>query len=64
MEFLGGGFAFAEWIIPLDIGIFLVGLAGALIIKKTDPGKFEKIGRLIYQGIPEGTLAAAQRAEN
>ncbi|WP_045835760.1 APC family permease [Hyphomicrobium sp. 99] len=64
MDFLGGGFAFAEWIIPLDIGIFLVGLAGALIIKKTDPGKFEKIGRLIYRGIPEGTLAAAQRGES
>ncbi|CCB67127.1 MULTISPECIES: APC family permease [unclassified Hyphomicrobium] len=62
MEFLGGGFAFADWIIPLDIAIFAVGLAGAFLIKTTNPAKFEKIGRLIYQGVPEGMLASAEHA--
>lgn len=62
MEFLGGGFAFAEWIIPLDIAIFAVGLAGAFFIKATNPTKFEKIGRLIYQGLPDGMLASAEHA--
>ncbi|HML30565.1 MAG TPA: APC family permease, partial [Hyphomicrobium sp.] len=28
MEFLGGGFKFADWIIPLDIAIFAIGLVG------------------------------------
>jgi hypothetical protein len=60
MEFLGGGFAFADWIIPLDIAIFAVGLAGAFFIKKTDPAKFEKIGRLIYQGVPDGMMVSAE----
>jgi hypothetical protein len=62
MEFLGGGFAFAEWIIPLDVAIFAVGLIGAFFIKATNPTKFEKIGRLIYQGVPDGMLAPAEHA--
>jgi amino acid transporter len=53
MDFLGGGFAFANWIIPIDIAVFVIGLLGALYIKKTDPKKFEQIGRLIYQGLPD-----------
>jgi amino acid transporter len=63
MAFLGGGFPFANWIIPIDIGVFVVGLLGAQYIKKTDPVKFSQIGRLMYQDIPDGMLADAERAQ-
>ena len=63
MDFLGGGFPFAKWIIPIDVAVFVVGLAGALYIKKSDPGKFAQIGRLMYQGVPDGMLADAEHAQ-
>ncbi len=50
MAFLGGGFAFANYIPWIDLGVVLLGLVYAFYMKKADPVKFEQIGRLIYQG--------------
>ena len=63
MGFLGGGYAFANYIIPIDVAVFVVGLVGALYIKMKDPAKFAQIGRLIYQGVPDGMLADAEHAQ-
>ena len=62
MAFLGGGFAFANYIPWIDLAVVVLGLVYALYVKRTDPNKFEQIGRLMYQGLPDGALAAAERA--
>jgi amino acid transporter len=54
MDFLGGGFRFADYIIWIDLAVLAIGILGALYIKSRDPRKYEEIGRLIYEGIPEG----------
>ncbi len=53
MAFLGGGFAFANYIPWLDLGAVLLGLGYAFHLKRVDPSKFNKIGRLVYQGVPD-----------
>jgi amino acid transporter len=63
MAFLGGGFAFANYIIPIDAGVFVIGLAGAFYLKQSNPEKFAQIGRMIYQGVPDGMLADAEHAQ-
>lgn len=63
IDFLGGGFSFADWLAPIDVVVLLIGLCGALYLKARDPQKYNQIGRLIYQGMPEGTLAAPERGE-
>ena len=63
MDFLGGGFTFAGYIPWIDGGVFVLGLIGAFVIKATNPTKFDQIGRLIYQGVPDGMLADAEHAQ-
>lgn len=48
MEFLGAGLALSNWLVPIDIAVFVVGLLGAFYLKKSNPTKFEQIGRLVY----------------
>ena len=50
LDFLGGGLGFANWIPWLDLAIILIGIAGALYLKTSDPAKYERIGRLINTG--------------
>ena len=50
LDFLGGGLAFANWIPWLDLAVILIGIAGALYLKTSDPAKYERIGRLINTG--------------
>ena len=54
MDFLGGGFAFANWIPWIDIAVLLLGIAGAFYLKSAHPARYENIGLMIYEGFPEG----------
>lgn len=63
MNFLGGGFAYANYIPWIDAAVLVLGLAYAFYVKRTNPKKFEQIGRLIYQGVPDGALAPAEHAQ-
>jgi amino acid transporter len=63
MDFLGGGLRFADYIIWIDAGVLLVGIAYAFYIKARDPEKYDKIGRLIYEGLPDGMLQDAEHAQ-
>ncbi|MEA2779054.1 MAG: hypothetical protein QOK29_598 [Rhodospirillaceae bacterium] len=63
MDFLGGGFQLADWIVWIDLAVLAVGILGALYFKYMDPKKYEQIGRLIYEGLPDGMLADAERAQ-
>ena len=53
MDFLGGGFRFANWIVWIDLAVLAIGIAGAFYIKSTDPKKYDEIGRLMYEGMPD-----------
>jgi amino acid transporter len=53
MDFLGGGLRFADYIVWIDLAVLVVGVLGAFYIKASDPEKYDKIGRLIYEGVPE-----------
>jgi amino acid transporter len=54
MDFLGGGFRFANWIAPIDVAVIVIGLAAASYIKSKDPAKFDAIGRLVFEGGADG----------
>ena len=54
MGFLGAGLPFASWLVWINLVVLGIGIAGALYLKSADPKKYDQIGRLIYQGIPEG----------
>jgi amino acid transporter len=62
MDFLGGGFRFANWIVWIDLAALAIGIVGAFYIKSKDPVKYDQIGRLIYEGMPDGMLTDAERA--
>ena len=53
MEFLGAGLALANWIIWINLAVLAIGIVGALYLKMSDPAKYDKIGRLIFQGVPD-----------
>jgi amino acid transporter len=54
LSFLGTNLAFAFYILPINLAILAIGVIGALYLKSRDPVKYDKIGRLIFQGVPEG----------
>ena len=61
MAFLGGGFAFAIYIPWIDLAVVGLGLS-LRILRETHWNQIiRQIGRLMYQGLPDGTLAAAER---
>ncbi len=54
MDFLGGDFSFARWIPWIDLLVLVLGIAGASHLKHSNPSRHEKIGRMIYEGFPDG----------
>lgn len=58
ISFLGSGINFANWIPEIALAVFLIGLGGAMYFKRTDPAKYEMIGRLVYRGADSATEAA------
>jgi amino acid transporter len=63
IDFLGGGFALGKWLVPIDLLVLATGLVTAFYLKARHPKKYERIGRLIFQGIPDGTLPASGPGE-
>jgi amino acid transporter len=63
IDVVGGGLSIANWIAPLDIVILLAGFAVAVRLKRRDPAKYAQIGRMIYEGVPDGPLVAGEHAE-
>lgn len=63
MDFLGGGFSFANWIPWIDLAVLVLGIAGAFYLKSSNPARYEKIGRMIYEGFPEGGDGTLHGAE-
>jgi amino acid transporter len=51
LDFLGSGYHYANYLGPIDAGIFALGLAGAFYLKKRDRARYDAVGRLINEGI-------------
>jgi hypothetical protein len=51
MDFLGGGFAFANWILWIDLAVLAIGYGGALWLKTAKPQVYDQLGRMMYEGI-------------
>ncbi len=51
IEFLGGGLALADWILPFNIAIIVLGILAALLLKSMKPDVYDKVGRLLYEGL-------------
>jgi amino acid transporter len=51
IEFLGSGYGYAKWLGPIDAVVFLVGLGTAFYLKRSNPEKYDTIGRMVYEGV-------------
>ena len=48
LSFIGGGLGLANWLGPVDLLIFAVGIGLAFYLKSSQPEKYKTLGRLIH----------------
>jgi len=53
LSFLGASLQFAYYILPINLAVLAIGVIGAFYLKSANPEKYDKIGRLIFQGVPD-----------
>src|SRR3989440_6610622 len=51
IKFLGSGYHWANYLGPIDLVFFAVGIGAALYLKRADPPKYEAAGRLVNEGV-------------
>jgi amino acid transporter len=51
LDFLGAGYALANWLGPIDAVVVLGGIGFAFYLKARKPEKYESAGRLIHEGL-------------
>jgi amino acid transporter len=51
LKFLGGGVGLADWLGPIDAVIFILGIGLAFYLKRSQPEKYNTLGRLIHEGL-------------
>lgn len=51
LDFLGGGEKLANWLGPIDVAVFVVGLLYAFYLKSANRDKYQAIGRMIQEGL-------------
>jgi hypothetical protein len=51
IDFLGAGYGYAKLFGPIDAAVVLIGIGIAFYYKRTRPELFEKVGRLINEGV-------------
>jgi amino acid transporter len=49
--FIAGAFRLANFLVPLDLAIFAVGIALAFYLKSSQPEKYKNLGRLIHENL-------------
>jgi amino acid transporter len=63
IDVVGGGLAIANWLAPIALLVILLGLIGATWLKMQQPERYELVGRLILEGMPQGALVLEEHAE-
>ena len=48
IDFIGSGLSFVRWLGPIDLAIFVVGIALAFYFKSAQPAKYQTLGSLIH----------------
>ena len=51
LSFIGGGLGLANWLGPIDLVVFAVGIGLAFYLKSSQPEKYKTLGRLIHEGL-------------
>jgi hypothetical protein len=51
IDFLGAGYGYAKLFGPIDAAVVLIGIVLAFYYKKYRPETFERVGRLINDGL-------------
>jgi hypothetical protein len=51
IDFLGGGYSYANILGPIDAVVVALGVCAAFYFKRRKPAKFEQAGRLINEGL-------------
>jgi hypothetical protein len=51
IDFLGAGYGYAKLFGPIDAAVIAIGIALAFYYKKFKPETFERVGRLINEGL-------------
>jgi amino acid transporter len=51
LSLVSGGLSIANWLGPIDLAIFVIGIAGAFYLKSAQPEKYKTVGRLINEGL-------------
>jgi amino acid transporter len=51
VDFLGSGYGYAKLFGPIDLVVLLIGVGIAFYYKRYRPDKFEKVGRIVHEGL-------------
>ncbi len=51
IDFLGGGYHYAWYLVIIDVLVFVGGIGYALYLKSSDRAKYETIGRMVHDGL-------------
>jgi O-antigen/teichoic acid export membrane protein len=54
IDVVGGGLAIANWLAPMALGVIVLGLVGAAWLKWRRPERYDEVGRMILEGMPQG----------
>jgi amino acid transporter len=63
IDVVGGGLFIANLLAPISLAVIVLGLLGATWLKRQRPDRYDQVGRLIVEGMPEGALVLEQHAE-
>ncbi len=63
IDVVGGGLAIANWLAPLATLVIVLGLAGATWLKMRRPDHYNQVGRMIFEGLPQGALVAGEHVQ-
>jgi amino acid transporter len=64
IDVVGGGLAIANWLAPLAALVIALGLAGAAWLKIRRPDRYDQVGRMIFEGMPQGALVLGEHADD